>query len=181
MRWRGILLPNVSTSLLDPFNFSLRPTRKQHTHMYPIPQDIRASCTRKVHRAPILASHSTNKQIRCPRIRPRNTSGSRIRDGVVDARVAVSAVEQHIRPISGFDQRRGLGDARVGKAVVVEEGGRGADESVAVRGDGLQEDGRGHDGRDGVAADAAVAEGVAVDLSGWKEGELDLRLSNHGR
>jgi len=149
--------------------------------MYPIPQHIRPSRPRQVHRALILARHSTNKQIRFPRIRARHTTRRSVRHGVIDAGVAVSAVEQHIRPISGFDQRRGLGDARVGKAVVIEEGGGGTNESVAVRGDGLQEDGRGHDGRDGVAADAAVAEGVAVDLSGGKEGELDLRLSNHGR
>ena len=132
--------------------------------MHPIPQHIRAARARKVHRAPILARHPADKQIRSPRIWPRDTTRRRVAHRVINARVAVSAVEQHVRPVSGFDERWRLSDAGVGEAVVVEEGGWGADEGVAVRGDGLEQDRRGHDGRDGIAADAAVTEGVAVDL-----------------
>lgn len=112
---------------------------------------------------------ATQQQITSSRIRPVRVLRCSVRYSVVQAGIAIAAEEENVFARSGLDERRRFGDARVGKALVVEECDGRALQRDAVCGDGLQHDGRGDDGRDGVAADAAVAEGVAVDLEGLQE------------
>jgi len=173
LAWKTVEFPILAQFLHRPANLPVSRDREkeresQHTHMHSIPKHIRAPRPRQIHRSSILPGHSTDQQIRPPRIRPIDTTRRSIRHGIIDTRVAIPAVEEDICPVCGFHERGRFRDARVGDAIVVEEGHRCPEEGVAIRGDGLKEDGRGDDGGDGVAADAAVAEGVAVDLEAEK-------------
>lgn len=118
------------------------------------------------------------------RVRPRDGGRRRVGDVVLLRRVAVGAEEEE--PSAGVVEEGGRFDqALVRGAVVVEDRGRGADEGGAGGGEALEAEGGWLDGFDwegvsagcrrrdwkrggvtGVAADAAVTDGVAVDFPG---------------
>lgn len=120
------------------------------------------------------------------RVRPRDGGRRRVGDVVLLRRVAVGAEEEE--PGAGVVEEGGRFDqALVGGAVVVEDCGRGAHEGGAGGGEALEAEGGWLDGFDwgfhllaggggragckggvvtGVAADAAVADRVAVDFPG---------------
>ncbi|KAB8356617.1 hypothetical protein FH972_024195 [Carpinus fangiana] len=106
------------------------------------------------------------QRLRHPLIRPGHARRRhRIRHSIAGRRETPRREEQKIRTPGPARQRRRLDDTIIRGARIVQQRNRGARKRRAVgRADGLQHQRRGHDRGDAVAAHAAAADAVAVDL-----------------
>lgn len=97
------------------------------------------------------------------RVRSVDVARGGVRDVVLGSGEAVAAEEEKVDALGGPVERGGF-DQRSVVHVPVEDGDGVADVRNTVGADLLKQERRGHDGFNGVATRAAVADGVAVDL-----------------